>query len=512
MTKIIIKTIKELQIWKESLNNNISFVPTMGNLHKGHLKLIEEANKQKSNTILVSIFINRLQFNNKKDFQYYPKSLSKDIELAFKSGADAIFVPSEKEIFPRQEQSILYVKASENLSSTLCGIKRIGHFDGVCTVVYRLITLIEPNIILLGEKDWQQLLILKEMAKEKKLNIQFKSIGTVRDFDGVPLSSRNNFLSQSERETMKLFSQALLNSQKIFHEREKPGIDKLISKLKESNSSIEYLELVNAFNLQKTNSRNNIYLLAGAIICGETRLIDHVFLMKRKPIIAIDGPAGSGKSTVTKLIAKKLNLVYLDTGAMYRALSWYILQEKINYSNTSNLEKTLKNISIEFKSNDEFSQDIYVNNQNVTKFIRSQKINSVVASIAAIPEIREFLVREQRKFGDFGGLVAEGRDIGTQVFPDAELKIFLTASIDERAKRRKLELENNGNLKINFEELRDQIRERDLTDSNRKISPLKKAKDAIEINTDGYSIDAIVKKIVNLYDEKIPEELKRILK
>ena len=512
MTKIIIKTIKELQIWKESVNNYISFIPTMGNLHKGHLKLIEEANTLKSNTILISIFINRLQFNNKKDFNQYPQSLKKDIELAFKSGADAVFIPSEKEIFPQNEKEIVYLKASKKLSSTLCGVKRIGHFDGVCTIVYRLISLIKPTTLLLGEKDWQQLLILKDMVKKLKLNIKFKSIETVRDFDGVPLSSRNNFLSQSEREMMKLFSQELLNIQKIFPEEKKSEIYKMISKLKKSNLSFEYLELVNAFNLEKTTSITNISLLAGAIICGETRLIDHVFLMKRKPIIAIDGPAGSGKSTVTKLIAKKLNLVYLDTGAMYRALSWYLLKEKINYSIKNNLEKTLKNISIVFKSNNQFSQDIYINNQCVTKYIRSQEISNIVASIASISEVREFLVREQRKFGACGGLVAEGRDIGTKVFPNAELKIFLTASIDERAKRRKIELENNGNLEINFEELKDQIRERDLTDSKRKVSPLKKAKDAVEINTDGYSIDAIVKKIVNLYDEKIPEEVKNIIK
>ena len=509
MTKIIIKTIKELTKWKESLNKKISFVPTMGNLHKGHLKLIEEANKQNSHTTLVSIFINRLQFNNKKDFTQYPKSLTKDIELAFKYGADAIFIPSDKEIFPKNDNEILYLKASQKLSATLCGIKRIGHFDGVCTVVYRLLTLIQPKILLLGEKDWQQVLILKAMAKEMNLNIKFKSIATVRDSDGVPFSSRNNLLSKSERRMMKLFSQELLNTQNIFLGKKEVDNKEIINKLRQSKISLEYLELVNAYNLQKTNTLGNITLLAGAIICGKARLIDHVFLMRRKPIIAIDGPAGSGKSTVTKLIAKQLHLLYLDTGAMYRALSWYLKKENINYERKIHLEETLKNISILFKSTNKSFQDVYINNICVTEVIRSQEISSIVSSIASINEVREFLVSEQRKFGDKGGLVAEGRDIGTQVFPNAELKIFLTASIDERAKRRKIELENKEDVIINFEEIKEQIKNRDLMDSTRKISPLKKAKDAFEINTDGFSVNEIVQKIVDLYNETIPEEVRK---
>ena len=510
MTKIIIKTIKELNLWKESLNSNINFVPTMGNLHSGHLKLIEEANKQNSVATLISIFVNPLQFDNKKDFTNYPKSINNDSELAFKSGADAIFIPSKEEIFPKNKNNIYFLKASKKLSSTLCGVKRVGHFDGVCTVVFRLLSLIQPNTIFLGEKDWQQLLILKEMIKEMKLNIELKSIATVRDSDGVPFSSRNNLLSHSERENLKLFSQELLNIQRGYPKEEKLDNTKIISKIKKLNVSIEYLELVNAFTLQKANSQENIILLAGAIKCGNTRLIDHVFLMKRKPIIAIDGPAGSGKSTVTKLIAKKLNILYLDTGAMYRALSWYFVKEKINYKNKSELNKSLKNISIVFKSNNKFLQDVYINNYCVTEDIRSQEISSLVSSIAKIPEVRDFLVGEQRKIGHKGGLVAEGRDIGTQVFPNAELKIFLTASIEERAKRRKLELEKKGDIKINLLDLKEQIKNRDLTDSTREISPLKKAKDAFEVNTDGFSVADIVKQIIDLYINNIPEEVRNI--
>ena len=228
--------------------------------------------------------------------------------------------------------------------------------------------------------------------------------------------------------------------------------------------------------------------------------------MKRRPIIAIDGPAGSGKSTVTKLIAKKLKLLYLDTGAMYRALSWLMIKENINYKKEKNLQNILKGISIVFKSNTNSHQDVYVNNYCVTEEIRSQKISSIVSKISSIKEVRKFLVEEQRKIGESGGLVAEGRDIGTTVFPHAELKIFLTASIDERAKRRKSDKNSKDSQEIDLHTLKELIKKRDFEDSNREISPLIKANDAIEIITDGYSINEVVDKIIDLYYDKIPKE------
>jgi len=507
VTQIILKTIKELNEWKRNNQKDISFVPSMGNLHQGHKELIHEAKKLKNNLVVLSIFINPLQFNDKEDLRNYPRTINKDIKLAFAAGVDAIFIPSENEIFPQDIKKIKYQKASRDLSKNLCGISRKGHFDGVCTVVYRLLNIIKPRVIFLGEKDWQQLLIIKEMVAKCNIKIAIKSIDTQRDIDRVPFSSRNNFLLKNEREKLKLFSEELFHAKEIFNQTKTISLNQIKKKLKEKDIKIEYLEQVNAFNLKRSTSEMNITMLAGAIICGSTRLIDHIFLMKRDPIIAIDGPAGSGKSTVTKLIAKKLNFIFLDTGAMYRALSWYLIKEKINYKNSKDLNSFLKNISIKFKSFEGSKQNVFINNHNVTEKIRSQEISSIVSSIASIKKVREFLVKEQREIGNGGGIVAEGRDIGSKVFPDAELKIFLTATINERARRRRNELEAMGRGTIDFEQLKNEIEQRDYDDSNRKISPLIKAKDAIEIISDNFTINEVVEKILEIYFETIPKEL-----
>ncbi len=503
---MIIRKTEEIEIWRRNINSEINFIPTMGNLHNGHIKLISTAKKDNSNVNLVSIFINPLQFDNKLDLDNYPKTIDNDIKISFANGADAIFIPSTEGIYPPNNKNIKFLKAPIELSSALCGLNRSGHFDGVCTVVYRLLNLIKPKNLYLGEKDWQQLLILKNLVLTKKLNVSIKSIPTQRDFDGIPLSSRNVHLSKKERKLIRFFSSALLEAKKNFQKEKKINLKDIYKNLSAKKISIEYLEHLHPYTLQKARLEDNISLLAGAVRCGETRLIDHVFLMKRKPIIAIDGPAGSGKSTVTKLIADKLKLLYLDTGAMYRALSWFLIKENVDYKKEKKLQNILKDISIVFKSNTNSHQDVFINNYCVTEEIRSQKISSIVSKISSIKEVRKFLVEEQRKFGEAGGLVAEGRDIGTTVFPQAELKIFLTASIDERAKRRKSDKNSKDSQEIDLNTLKELIKKRDFEDAHRVISPLIKANDAIEIITDGYSINQVVDKIIDLYNEKIPKE------
>ena len=188
MKKVIIRKTEELENWRRNINCEINFIPTMGNLHNGHIKLISTAKNDNSYVNLVSIFVNPLQFDNKLDLENYPKTIDNDIKISLANGADAVFIPSTEDIYPPNNKNIKLLKASIELSSTLCGLNRIGHFDGVCTVVYRLLNLIKPKNLYLGEKDWQQLLILKNLVLTKKLNLSIKSIPTQRDFDGIPLS------------------------------------------------------------------------------------------------------------------------------------------------------------------------------------------------------------------------------------------------------------------------------------------------------------------------------------
>ena len=150
MHKIIRKT-KDLEKWRLNLKSDINFIPTMGNLHYGHQKLISIAKSSSSNINLVSIFVNPLQFDSKEDLKNYPRNVDKDIEIAFSNGADAIFIPNTIDIYPPNNKSISYLTASKELSSALCGLTRVGHFDGVCTVIYRLLKLIQPKNLYLGE-------------------------------------------------------------------------------------------------------------------------------------------------------------------------------------------------------------------------------------------------------------------------------------------------------------------------------------------------------------------------
>jgi len=200
-------------------------------------------------------------------------------------------------------------------------------------------------------------------------------------------------------------------------------------------------------------------------------------------IIAVDGPAGSGKSTISKLLAKELGLVYLDTGAMYRAITLFGLRNFKNEKQEIDLPKLLQNlneISLEFKENSG-KLEIYLNGENVSKEIRTTEVSDNVSFIAKQPEVREHLVVLQRDIAEKQGVIMDGRDIGTVVLPDADYKFFLTASADERARRRFLELQSLG-IETTIEEVKQNLIERDRIDSEREISPLKQAEDAILID------------------------------
>ena len=204
-------------------------------------------------------------------------------------------------------------------------------------------------------------------------------------------------------------------------------------------------------------------------------------------IIAIDGPAASGKSTSAKLLAEKLNFLYLDTGAMYRCIALSIIENEIDINNESSVKKFISNFKLELKTVDG-APDFLVNGSSVSKKIRTAAISKKVSAISAIPTVREYMVDLQRSFAKNNNCVVEGRDIGTVVFPDAEIKFFIIASVEIRAERRRLELQNIGET-ISLTELQRDIKARDKYDSERNHSPLKKANNAIQIDTTEMTID-----------------------
>ena len=212
-------------------------------------------------------------------------------------------------------------------------------------------------------------------------------------------------------------------------------------------------------------------------------------------VVAIDGPAGSGKGSITEIVAKKLGLECIDTGAMYRAFTYELLISSISLSDIEEITKVLEKTNIEFKNS-----EIFLNNLNVTNEIRSKNVTANVSAVSAIPQVREKLVNLQRKIASESNSILDGRDIGTVVFPNAELKIFLTASVKIRALRRYNELiAKDKNIDIN--EIEAEIEKRDKLDSSRETSPLIKAADAIEIDTSDLSIDEVANTILKLAEE-----------
>lgn len=198
-----------------------------------------------------------------------------------------------------------------------------------------------------------------------------------------------------------------------------------------------------------------------------------------KKIITIDGWSACGKSTLAKQLAKKLGYLYIDSGAMYRAITLYFLRNHVNLSQTSEILEALRTINIDFRFNpDSLQSDIYLNNENIEPLIRDLAIAEKVSDVAAIGEVRSFAVAQQQKMGENKGIVMDGRDIGTTVFPNAEIKLFMTADSAVRVGRRLKEL-NNKNPHITLEEVKRNLENRDYIDSTREISPLRKAEDAI---------------------------------
>jgi len=211
-------------------------------------------------------------------------------------------------------------------------------------------------------------------------------------------------------------------------------------------------------------------------------------------IIAIDGPAGSGKSTVAKFIAKRLNYRYIDTGSMYRAVAWSAEKKDIDLSDENAVGQWVTQLKIEFVA-DPAGQQVKVNGENATGLLKNEVVGRGAAKVAAQKRVREILVAKQQEIGQSGNVVMDGRDIGTQVFPNAELKFFMDADAEERGKRRYLELKEK-NLDVDLENIIAEIKQRDHEDRTRAISPLCPAEDAIKIDTTKFAIEEVIDKVM----------------
>lgn len=229
-------------------------------------------------------------------------------------------------------------------------------------------------------------------------------------------------------------------------------------------------------------------------------------MSNKKIIIAIDGFSSTGKSTIAKQLAKHLNYIYVDTGAMYRAVTLFAM--KNNYINNQSFDQeqlilNLNSVQLNFKFNANLGfAEMFLNGENVEKEIRTIEVSKLVSKVSAISEVRKKLVSEQQEMGKEKGIVMDGRDIGTVVFPDAELKLFMTASADKRAKRRYKELIDRGD-KVNYEEILHNVQERDHIDSTRTDSPLTKANDAVEFDNSDMGLEEQFERIIRLVNDHI---------
>lgn len=217
-------------------------------------------------------------------------------------------------------------------------------------------------------------------------------------------------------------------------------------------------------------------------------------------VVAIDGPAGSGKGTVAKLVGEKMNLINIDTGAMFRCVALEMLRKKVSLDNEKEIQKILDNINIEFE-NENKEDKIILNGEDVSFKIRDEEVSSFVSPISTIKIIRDSLLKLQRKIAENKNVIMEGRDIGTTVFPNADVKIYLTASVEERARRRVKQNINKG-IEANYEAILENIKDRDERDSNREIAPLRKAEDAILVDSTNMEIEEVVDRISNIIIKK----------
>lgn len=263
--------------WRQQ-NEVVAFVPTMGNLHDGHLSLVQKA-RELADRIVVSIFVNPLQFNDKNDLNGYPRTLNEDINLLSELGCDLVFTPSEQVMYPdgMDKQTCIHVPGMED---KLCGLSRPGHFDGVATVVTKLFNMVQPDIAVFGEKDYQQLMLIKKLVHDLNLSVDIVGAPTRREESGLALSSRNNLLTATQSVQASMLHQQLLMV-KTALEKGTADLDAVMSgaqtQLKQAGFEPEYLEIRRAVDLEKVRPGQDTALrILVAARLGDVRLIDNI--------------------------------------------------------------------------------------------------------------------------------------------------------------------------------------------------------------------------------------------
>lgn len=277
----IIRTVREMQRWSEDQRlerKTVAFVPTMGFLHEGHLSLVREA-KNRSDVVVVSIFVNPMQFNQASDFDKYPRDEDQDERALEALGTDVLFMPPPTEIYPDGYQSAVEV---EKVSQHLCGAFRPGHFRGVTTVVAKLFNMVKPHSALFGEKDFQQCVVIKRMVQDLNFDIDIVALPTVREDDGLAMSSRNARLSTAERETSLCVSRALTAAQELVSGGQSSSavILQAVQQILTQNAEVrvEYASLCHPETLEEVGQITGPTLLAIAVWVGDVRLIDNSVL------------------------------------------------------------------------------------------------------------------------------------------------------------------------------------------------------------------------------------------
>lgn len=220
-----------------------------------------------------------------------------------------------------------------------------------------------------------------------------------------------------------------------------------------------------------------------------------------KIAVAVDGPAGAGKSSISKIVAKKLGYLYIDTGAMYRSVTWAVLHNHIDVNNQKAVEALLPELDLTMEASDD-SCKVFIAGQDVTDYIRTPQVNNAVSIVASYKGVRQYLVERQRLMAEAGGVILDGRDIGSVVLPNADLKIYLTASVEARAMRRYLEVKGTVNEQT-LEDIKDSVMQRDDMDKNRKESPLIQVEDAVLVDSSEMTFDETVEYILHLVQERI---------